>query len=323
VISRIKALFHPEQYHGWTKKKNYFEGWYFKLISKDEKYAFAIIPGIAMAENTSHAFIQVLDGKKRKSAYHKFKAESFLPKGGKFEINIAENFFSKTQLKVKLKDFEADLKFVEQVPWPSSVLSPNIMGPFSFIPFMECNHGILSMNHTIEGSIKHEGKDIDFSGGRGYMEKDWGRSFPSAYIWMQSNHFSESNISIKSSIAKIPWLGSSFVGFIAGVYLKDRIIQFTTYNLSRLKKAHVNDNEVNVILENPKHRLTIKAIRKESTELASPIMGFMDGRIEESMEAELHVKLVHKKSGEVLLDDIGRNAGLEIAGNIKEIVKNN
>ncbi|MEZ4893124.1 MAG: tocopherol cyclase family protein [Saprospiraceae bacterium] len=33
------------------------------------------------------------------------------------------------------------------------------------------------------------GEELDFTGGKGYMEKDWGRSFPSAYFWMQTNHF--------------------------------------------------------------------------------------------------------------------------------------
>ncbi|WP_243392439.1 MULTISPECIES: tocopherol cyclase family protein [unclassified Mesotoga] len=30
---------------------------------------------------------------------------------------------------------------------------------------------------------------IDLTGGKGYIEKDWGRSLPDAWIWMQSNNF--------------------------------------------------------------------------------------------------------------------------------------
>ena len=320
MINRLKAVFNAEQYHGWNKTKNYFEGWYFKIISKDEKHAFAIIPGIAMSEDKSHSFIQVLDGKQRTSTYHRFDKGAFKPEGGVFKVNIEDNLFSKKRIQLNLVDFKADLRFENQVPWPSSVISPNIMGPFTFVPFMQCYHGILSMNHQINGSINYKGVEIDFTGGKGYMEKDWGRSFPSAYIWMQSNHFSNENISIKSSVANIPWLGSSFVGCIAGVYMEDRIIQFTTYNFSKLKNIMVSDKEVHLRLSNPKHELTIKAIRKESTELASPINGFMDGRIEESMEAEIHVRLVERKTDTVLLDDVGRNAGLEVAGNIKELL---
>jgi len=321
MINRLKAVFEPEQFHGWNKTKNYFEGWYFKVISKDGKHAFAIIPGIAMSEDRSHSFIQVLDGKNKTATYHTFKKDAFKPKGGTFEVSIEDNFFSREYIKVNLPEFKAELSFKNQVPWPTSILSPNIMGPFTFVPFMQCYHGILSMNHKIEGTIESNNQSIDFNHGKGYMEKDWGRSFPNAYIWLQSNHFSKENISFKSSIANIPWLGSSFVGFIAGILIEDEIIQFTTYNFSRLHNVQVSGKAVQIKMANPKHELHINAVRKESTELASPINGFMDGRIEESMEAEIHVRLIEKKSGKVLLDDVGYNAGLEVAGKYERLLK--
>ena len=50
ISNRIKALFNPENYHGWGRNSRYFEGWYFKLINKDQSVALAIIPGIAKDE---------------------------------------------------------------------------------------------------------------------------------------------------------------------------------------------------------------------------------------------------------------------------------
>jgi hypothetical protein len=51
------------------------------------------------------------------------------------------------------------------------------MGPYAFVPFMECYHGILSMDHKINGQLIIHDEIIDFTGGKGYMEKDWGQSF--------------------------------------------------------------------------------------------------------------------------------------------------
>lgn len=45
------------------------------------------------------------------------------------------------------------------------------MGPFAFVPFMECYHGIVSMDHIIQGELEIDGATVDFSNGRGYMEK--------------------------------------------------------------------------------------------------------------------------------------------------------
>lgn len=317
---KIGALFNPERYHGWGKENRYFEGWYYKVISPDEKHAFAFIPGIAMDENgEKQSFIQVLDGKKLTAEYHKFSADVFRPEAETFSLSLDKSFFTERSIKVELPNIQADLRFSNQVPWPKPWYSPGIMGPFSFIPFMQCYHGIVSMDHDISGEITVDGNTIDMNGGKGYMEKDWGRSFPSAYIWMQSNHFSEPGISFKSSVAKIPWLGSSFVGFIAGLWLKDKLYRFTTYNFTRLKKSYADQDIVEVHMENPSYRLEILAHREEATELASPISGFMDGRIEESMNARLEVTLTEKKSGTIIFQDTGRNAGLEVAGNIEEI----
>ena len=321
LLKKINALFHPERYHGWGKTKRYFEGWYYKVINSTEDKAFAFIPGIAMDETgQQQAFIQVLDGKELTAAYHKFAASDFQPSKERFELQLENNYFSTNKIQLQLANISGELAFQNQVPWPSTWYSPGIMGPFSFVPFMQCYHGILSMDHRIEGQLIINDEVVDFTNGRGYMEKDWGRSFPEGYIWMQSNHFSQTGISFKSSVAKIPWLGSHFIGFIAGIWLQDRLIQFTTYNFTRLRKCAVDAEQVEIILENPTYHLQISAKREASTALASPILGFMDGRIEESMTSEIHVQLTDKKSKTVLLDDKGRNAGLEVAGKVEELL---
>lgn len=320
MFNNLQALFHPDQYQGWGKTKRYFEGWYFKVVNAGETKAFAFIPGIAMDEQgKKQAFIQVLDGKKRTAEYHKIDASEFRPKGGKFEIEIGENFFSNDTMKLGLPTAVGELHFYNPTPWPNKWYSPGIMGPYSFVPFMECYHGILSMDHRIEGQLTIHGETIDFTNGRGYMEKDWGHSFPGAYFWMQTNHFNRPGISLKASVAKIPWMSSSFVGFIAGVWIQDRLIQFTTYNGSKLIKSFADRNEVKLVMENRQYRLEILAHRETTTLLASPILGFMDGRIDESMTSLIDVQLYDKKNQNIILLDTGRNAGLEVAGKIKDI----
>ena len=321
MIKKLKSIFNPNQFQGWGKTKKYFEGWYFKLVTADESRAFAFIPGIAMDENgKQQSFIQVLDGKKRTAEYHKFDVKEFFSTLGKFEIEIAENYFSINDIQLNLSSVQGKLRFSEQIPWPNQLYSPGIMGPYSFVPFMECYHGILSMNHRIDGQLTVNGETIDFTNGRGYIEKDWGHSFPSAYTWLQSNHFSKSGISLKASVAKIPWLGTSFIGFIAGIWINEQLIQFTTYNGSKLQKSYIDKEKVELIMENRKYKLDINARREKSTQLASPISGFMDGRIEESMTSEIEVKLFDKKNNILLLNDKGKNAGLEVAGNVEEII---
>jgi len=317
---RIQALFHPERYHGWGRSKKYFEGWYYKVITADEKQAFAFIPGIAMDINgRTHAFIQILDGKRQTAEYIKFDRRDFVARSNTFETTIADNLFSLKQISLNLNGVRGGLNFKNTVPWPNNWYSPGIMGPYAFVPFMECYHGVLSMNHGIEGELEINNQKIDFTGGRGYIEKDWGHSFPSAYFWMQTNHFSNSGSSLKASVAKIPWLGSSFVGFIAGLYFDKKLIQFTTYNQSKLLHSQADKKKVELVMENKNYRLELVAHRKDATELASPIAGFMDGRISESMTSLLDLRLRETRTKRVLFEDTGRNTALEVAGLIDEI----
>jgi hypothetical protein len=46
----------------------------------------------------------------------------------------------------------------------------------------------------------------------------------------------------------------------------------------------------------------------------------MDGRISESMTSRLEITLSDKTSGKILFRDTGRNASLEVAGKIEEII---
>ena len=93
---RIQSLFHPERFQGWGKEKNYFEGWYFKMVTENGNDALAIIPGIAMDEQgNNQAFIQVLDGKRKTAEYHRFPFESFTSSKKSFKnliITLSLNF---------------------------------------------------------------------------------------------------------------------------------------------------------------------------------------------------------------------------------------
>lgn len=321
VRNKVGAIFNPDQFQGWARKRSYFEGWYFKVVNAAETKAYAIIPGIAIDnEGKSQAFVQILDGKKRTAKYHKFAIESFVPTPGKFEIEIDGNRFSQSAVHLDLPELKGTLQFSETVPWPNHWYSPGIMGPYTFIPFMECYHGIVSLDHAINGFLEVGSEVLDFENGRGYTEKDWGQSFPSAYIWLQSNHFSKPGFSVKASVAKIPFLGHWFVGFIAGIWLGDRLIQFTTYNRSVLRRSAADTDKVELVMENRNYRLELMVQREMATALASPILGLMEGRIEESMNARIEVNLIDRKTGKSVFSDVGRNAGLEVAGKIEEII---
>jgi tocopherol cyclase len=317
--SRLRALWNPDMYHGWGKTRNYFEGWYVKVVDPTEEYALAVIPGISKGKDGhNHSFIQLLDGKQCKTFYHEFEEEAFVPSPRSFDVELKGNRFGTTQMILDLPEVKGQLAFEELFHWPKMLGAPGIMGWYSFVPFMECYHGVVSVNHRIRGQLEVYGKKVDFTNGKGYMEKDWGKSFPSAWIWTQTNHFDEVYpVSLMASVANIPWLGSSFVGYIVGFLLGDRLFRFATYTGAKMK-AEIKGNEVQVGFKDNRYRLEIKAHKAEGGNLISPISGNMVGKVNESLQAEIEVRFFEKE--QLIFEGVGRNAGLEVAGDVDTLL---
>jgi tocopherol cyclase len=315
---RWRALWNPPMYHGWGKTRRYFEGWYNKIVSPDGDLAFAIIPGISMEANgRQHAFIQVLDGKRCTASYHEFPADAFQPDTHDFGLTLGPNRFSREQIVLDLPKLKGTLQFSGHHPWPSMLGAPGIMGWYSFMPFMECYHGVLSMHHRIEGSLQVYDQKREFSGGFGYMEKDWGQSFPACWIWMQSNHFgTDTPCSLMASVARIPWLGTHFNGYIVGWLWEGTLYRFATYTGAQIM-AHQDGQELFVAFRDRTHRLEIHAHQAGGADLVSPISGTMTGKVNESMQSELEVRFY--KGNALLFEGRGHHAGLEVAGPVETL----
>lgn len=320
----VYQTLHPEIFHGHRAKAPFFEGWYYKLVDKSEEHRFAVIPGIFITQDTSknHAFIQVLDGQSGKATYHEFPETAFEAHPERFDVRIGNNHFYRDGFEINIQDEHLQLSgqvtFANQVPWPRTIFSPGIMGWYAWVPFMECYHGIVSLDHSIAGGLQFNGHNIDFSSGLGYIEKDWGQAFPSSYIWMQSNHFANPGTSLTASIANIPFLGRSFPGFLIGLWHNGTLHRFTTYTGAKTQDLHVTEKYVNWTISDHTHRIVISAKRTSGSLLKAPIRTEMHKRIEESLDSAVHVTLFNKNNN-LIFEGEGRNAGLEVYGDMSEL----
>jgi hypothetical protein len=195
-------------------------------------------------------------------------------------------------------------------PIRTCVSSPSIMGWFAYLPFMECNHDVVSMNHRLSGSLELNGIALDFNGGKGYIEKDYGRSFPDTYVWMQSNHFKRDETSFMFSYATIPYLGFRFRGFIANLVIHGKEYRFATYNRAHMMIRTQTTDHIVFELKKGSHKLVVDAHNHTTAELASPRDGMMEGTIREGLSGTLELTL--HENDHVIFSDTGRHAGLEI-----------
>jgi len=313
----VSKIFKPEIFQGKYKSKNYFEGWYFKLADESGGNLFAVIPGISYGQfkEDAHAFIQVLDSSNYNTYYFRYDISQFEYSKTDFNICIGDNTFDRNKIYLNLQQGEfrvrGMLKFYDIIPFPKTTFNPGIMGPFSFIPFMECYHDIINIQHRVEGSLIVDDNEIDFTNGNGYIEKDWGKSFPEWWIWVQSNHFEEKNISMMFSIAKIPFLNKHFTGFTSFLRINKKLYRFATYTGAQIRHLECRKGNIKILVSDKRYSMTISGEYDENGVLKAPKNGFMYREINESISSNVLVTLEDSK-GSLIFSGNGKNAGMEI-----------
>jgi hypothetical protein len=327
MIRSLRTVLKPAIYHGHGKNPPFFEGWYYKLVATTGEHRYAIIPGMFLSDDPKrhHAFIQVLDGAAGRSTYHRYPPEEFWAAESKLDLRIGPNRFTAEHLSLDIdapeQTVRGQLSFEGLTPWPVTLRSPGIMGFYAWVPFMECYHGVVSLDHHIIGSLQVNGELVDLTGGRGYIEKDWGQSFPAAWIWFQTNHFETSGTSLTASVAVIPWLRGSFPGFIVGLWHKGVLYRFATYTGARIEKLDIASEVVTWVIRDRHHRLEMQAVRAEGGLIQAPTTADMGRRIAETLSACVEVALYALEGSHprLLFQGSGRHAGLEAVGDLARL----
>lgn len=246
--------------------KKGFEGYYFKHQKGDNTLC------LILGRTANSQFIQIVTNN---TSYH-------LP-------SIGKNRFSPRGIYLNIQT--PQLFLVGKIRYEKlSPIAYDIMGPFQYFP-MECRHGIISMMHTLNGSVTLNGQILDFTGGKGYIETDSGTSFPKSYLWIQSNDFPKS-CSVMVSVADIPFFGVHFRGCIAIVQYKGKEYRFATYLGVQVKACTKHQ----VILKQGKYRLEVRIHACAGHQLAAPKNGEMSRTIIETVACPANFKFyIHDK----------------------------
>jgi hypothetical protein len=318
---------HPEFFQGGRKKHRYFEGYYAKHVTRDLSESWSFIFALSLGEDRAKAssIAQVIEGSTGRTWFYEGEAEDFEASPSRFHVRLGKTLLSYEGLSLDLdlggQSFKGEIGYTSPTRFPLRLLSPGVMGPYSFLPFMECCHGLVSLDHALTGGFSLGGRRIDFEGGRGYLEKDWGSSMPEAWIWTQSNNFAEPGDSFMFSLATIPWLGSSFPGFLCVASLGGRLVREASYTGARIEGLVVEEARVKLSIVNGQDRYEIDIIRSLTGNLKAPVRGSMSREITECVDALLRLRWTRR--GRLVFEGEAPKAGLEIAGDSATLVPRN
>lgn len=246
---------------------NYFNGWYFKCQS--EQQTLAVIPAIHKTKNTKSCSIQIIADSGSwnicypYTTYHR----------NENAMQIKGNRFSSHGIHLDLHTPEltatGSISFRELTP-----IQYDIMGPFRYVPFMECRHSVFSMKHSVSGALHINGVPYVFRDGSGYWEGDRGYSFPKEYAW---THCFLPGGSLMLSVADIPIGCFHFTGIIGVIVWNGREYRLATY--LGAKAVRIRDAEI--VIHQGSLRLTVKLMEKSAQPLHAPTAGAMNRTIHE------------------------------------------
>lgn len=265
----------------------YFKGWYFKCCTGDKTIAF--IPAL----HNETASLQIITD----DAVFQIPFDSLTYCEKPLAVRIGDCLFSQKGIRLNIPSIRGTLRFTDLSP-----LRYDIMGPFQFVPFMQCRHRVYSMRHRIEGKITVNGQLYNFVNGWGYMEGDFGHSFPRQYIWTQCCF---EGGSLMLSVADIPLFGFHFTGVIGVLLLQGQEYRIATYLGARLKQI----KNQTVTVEQGRYRFSAKLIERRAQPLRAPSMGEMTRTIRESAACKAHYRF--SCNGVSLCDFISERAGFE------------
>lgn len=297
-------------FYGANKKKSYFEGWYLKQQNQRDTLAF--IPAWHVdRKGRAQASLQVIANQDCWSL--DYPAEAFAAARDRFFVELGDSVFSKGGIILNAKSAGLEVKGALRYGALTPVAG-DIMGPFQYVPFLQCRHSVLSMGHRVDGRISVNGRDYTFEHGRGYIEGDRGHSFPKGYIWTQASfrHEFYGDGSVMISIADIPFCGGRFTGCLAFVWLGGREYRLSTYQGVRILSANQG------LARLRQGELALEAELLEAPPfpcgLRAPQGGSMIRTVHESPACKVRYRFSER--GRPLLDLVSGQAGFEYSGSL-------
>lgn len=277
-----------------------FEGWYFRIVNRE--LSVAVIIGIAKTTEKQEVFIQVFHTLSKKMERVCYDIAQFQYQDIPFMVTIKKTILKKHYVHIEDDNLSVVLDLEIDMPryMKSSTYAPTIMGPFAYFKNMECNHAITNLKSRTTGYMEYQNKRYDIDGTI-YQEKDWGSSFPSKYIWVQSHCCQEKEAILFLSCATIPLNKIQFTGIIMTLIIENKEIHIASYYGAYITRSRKIGNHYELSIRQGKYLIKCYLRMGETYTLDAPKEGQMTRQIEESLLGSTIIKIYkYKQCIEVL-----------------------
>ena len=246
-------------YHWNGRDRNFFEGWYFRVTLPKIRESFAFMYSMEDPSGTSAhhgGAVQILGIDEQHLAYtfpdpHHFWASKHrlalghwdrtkldlqpqLLSALEFDTHITQGYqVTATLHQGALPD--RDCRWCYQtIPiygWgqPQQPAQATA-GLLSYLEIFEPGWQILMAHGLATGWIEWQGQRYEFDRAPAYSEKNWGRSFPQQWFWLNCNSFDEIGLAITAGGGKrqVLWLTEAVA--MVGIHYRGKFYEFVPWN---------------------------------------------------------------------------------------------
>ena len=312
------GAYHMKYFHGNNEKNGYFEGWYFKHRSKDLMLSIIAAYHIDL-QGRKKASVQIIT--EDQSFIVWYPEDEFYASEDRLFVQIGNNIFYEHGCRLNINTLANPVRiygsgYTEQgLCLKGSLeygafrpLAYDIMGPFQYMPGMQCRHGVISMAHKISGSLTLNGRHLDFRRGVGYIETDRGHTFPEKYLWLQCEEMDTLPFSIMAAVATVPVGKLHFTGCICAISYRGSQYRLATYRNVRI---HQCDDRI-LWLSQGRYTLLIQLDeynKMHALPLKAPISGCMSRPIKECLAGKARFRFWENKK--LLFDIVSSHVSIE------------
>ena len=309
-----------KKHNGLNKlSKNSFENWYFRLVDEEKETTLGILVERHNTKQGKETLIQVMGNIIDEEICIYYPIESV--KSEEEEIRIGDHILGLNQinLNIKKEDFElkGELILNHHKRLKQSLWTPGLMGPYKYLPFLESYHEVISLQHSLTGSLWLNEKQIVFDGGKGYIEKDWGKSMPNVWLWAQCNHFKRKDVALMIGVARLPIFFDYYTCFAIPIYYKDQVEVFSNYNGGHLSKLYRHKGYVHLIITQKNKILDIKIYGSDEKSCMTSKSSHKIRDVYACDAAKIEVSITENE--QIIFEEVGTLCELEMGGNTSKL----
>ena len=296
----------PNSIRGTFERNKFFEGWFQKVYSKAHKASFIFIYGYATQNSEDEfGFLQVLIPNQTPEIFYFAKNEVSCDIEQHI-FRMGKNLLTTELIRIETNGLSIELNLKNTDPFRTF---KNSMGYTYFIPNLPCYHSVLNSAQSVSGEIKHQGQCYTLDHEMGYLEKNWGTTFPESYFWVHAVDPNNTAISLLFSRAKIVWLGKTYVKHVGYLCFDGQHIELRGLKNFTVSNSNISPENRSIQIRSASAQLDLSLAYGRQVVFNGPKDGALSRTIHHQTDAKVEVSLTYEN----------RRHQFQMVGNFEDI----